>query len=62
MLDFAKRDPTGLLNLGEPIVLDEVQRVPDILTAVKLTVDTQRECELAKQSTVRTFTSRHANP
>jgi predicted AAA+ superfamily ATPase len=43
VLDFARRDPTGLLKIGEPVVLDEVQRVPDILTAVKRIVDSQRE-------------------
>ena len=43
VLDFAKRDPTGLLKIGEPTVLDEVQRVPDILPAVKIAVDSQRE-------------------
>jgi len=43
VLDFANRDPRSLLSIGEPIVLDEVQRVPDILPTVKQIVDRQRE-------------------
>ena len=39
----ARRDPSGFVkNLPSRIVLDEVQRVPRVFTAIKLAVDTNR--------------------
>jgi uncharacterized protein len=39
----AQRDPTGFIaDLQTPIVIDEVQRVPDVLLAVKQRVDADR--------------------
>jgi predicted AAA+ superfamily ATPase len=40
--DLARRDPQALLALGDELVLDEVQRAPDLLLAVKLVVDRDR--------------------
>ncbi len=38
--DAATNDPTGFVaGLGTPIVIDEVQRVPDLLLAIKARVD-----------------------
>lgn len=39
VLEQAKRDPTALLASPQPVILDEVQRVPDLLLAVKQVVD-----------------------
>src|SRR5664279_759502 len=41
VLDQAERNPDSLL-LTRPVILDEVQRAPQILLAVKRAVDTQR--------------------
>ncbi len=42
-MSVAKRDPLGFLEaLDGPIVLDEVQRVPEILVAIKTLVDRDR--------------------
>jgi predicted AAA+ superfamily ATPase len=42
-LSSAQRDPAGwLLSLPKPVVIDEVQRVPDLFLAIKYDVDTQR--------------------
>lgn len=39
----AQRDPTGFVaDLTTPIVIDEIQRVPDVLLAIKQRVDTDR--------------------
>lgn len=43
-LAFARSDPTGfVLALPEKVVLDEVQRVPELLRAIKLSVDNNRK-------------------
>lgn len=42
VLDVARRDPDALLGSGEPITLDEVQRDPDLLRAVKRAIDKKR--------------------
>lgn len=41
MLDQAERDPDTLLNIP-PVPLDEVQRTPQLLLAVKRAVDERR--------------------
>lgn len=41
-LDRAEREPDSLLRSPTPLVLDEVQRSPDLLLAVKRAVDTRR--------------------
>src|SRR5512140_1648826 len=40
--DAARRDPQQLLGGDAPIILDEVQREPDLLHAIKLAVDSKR--------------------
>jgi len=43
VLDAALRDPDALIGeAAEPIILDEVQRAPDLLRAIKLAVDRNR--------------------
>jgi uncharacterized protein len=42
VLDAARRDPQALTDGLEPVTLDEVQRAPELLHAVKLAVDQQR--------------------
>lgn len=43
VLDLATRDPSALVGGPGPIVLDEVQRAPEVLHAVKRAVDAHRE-------------------
>ena len=40
--DLARRDPDALLAGSQPITLDEVQREPDLLRAVKRAIDRRR--------------------
>ena len=40
--DQAQRDPESVLARGDMLVIDEVQRVPDLLLAVKRAVDQDR--------------------
>lgn len=42
VLDAARRDPEALLGGKDPLTLDEVQRVPNLLTAVKRSIDGDR--------------------
>jgi hypothetical protein len=42
-LSFAQADPTGFVAaLPDPVILDEVQRVPELLRTIKLAVDRDR--------------------
>ena len=41
-LDTARRDPDVLLGGSEPVTIDEVQREPDLLHAVKGSIDQER--------------------
>ena len=41
-LDAARRDPEVLLGSGDPVTLDEVQRAPALLRAVKRAIDRDR--------------------
>lgn len=41
-LDAARRDPEALVGGSEPVTLDEVQREPDLLRAVKRAIDRDR--------------------
>lgn len=41
--DAARRDPEALLGGVQPVTLDEVQRVPDLLHAVKRAIDRERQ-------------------
>jgi predicted AAA+ superfamily ATPase len=42
-LAFAQSDPAGFVTaLPDPVILDEVQRVPELLRAIKLAVDRDR--------------------
>lgn len=43
VLDAARRDPAALVAGTNPITLDEVQRAPELLHAVKAAVDRRRE-------------------
>lgn len=42
VLDAVRRDPDSLLGGAEPVTLDEVQREPDLLRAVKRAIDQRR--------------------
>ncbi len=42
VLDAARRDPDALVGGTQPVTLDEVQRAPDLLHAVKRAIDRQR--------------------
>lgn len=42
VLDAAQHDPEALLGGQEPLTLDEVQRAPDLLQAVKRAIDQRR--------------------
>ncbi len=42
VLDAARRDPEALVGGGEPVTLDEVQREPGLLRAVKRAIDRDR--------------------
>ena len=43
VLDAARRQPESLLGGATPITLDEVQRAPDLLRAVKAAIDDDRQ-------------------
>jgi len=44
ILDAALLDPDGFIReLGTPVVIDEIQRAPDLLRAVKLAIDRDRK-------------------
>jgi predicted AAA+ superfamily ATPase len=42
VLDAARRDPEALVGGNEPVTLDEVQRAPELLHAVKRAIDRRR--------------------
>ena len=42
VLDLARHDPAALVGGSVPVALDEVQRAPDLLLAVKREIDQQR--------------------
>src|SRR5215211_5736426 len=42
VIDAARRDPDALVGGAQPVTLDEVQRAPEILLAVKRAIDRQR--------------------
>jgi uncharacterized protein len=42
VVDLARRDPEALVGGSTPIVLDEIQREPDLLTTVKRAIDRDR--------------------
>jgi len=42
VLDAARRDPEALVGGAQPVTLDEVQREPDLLRAVKRAIDRDR--------------------
>ena len=41
----SRRDPEALLGVSQQVTLDEVQREPDLLHAVKRAIDQQRQPE-----------------
>ncbi len=41
-LESARQDPQGFIQRLDTVVIDEVQRVPELLLAIKLAVDTDR--------------------
>jgi predicted AAA+ superfamily ATPase len=43
LLDLARRRPAELLDQGERLTIDEVQRVPELLLAIKRDVDRRRK-------------------
>ena len=42
VLDAARRDPEAILGGSQPVTIDEAQREPDLLHAVKRSIDRQR--------------------
>ena len=42
VLDAARRDPEALVGGEQPVTLDEVQRAPELLTAIKRAIDRRR--------------------
>jgi predicted AAA+ superfamily ATPase len=42
VMDLARRDPQALIGGAEPVTLDEVQREPGLLSAIKRAVDRER--------------------
>lgn len=42
VVDTARRDPDALVGGTQPVTLDEVQREPDLLRAVKRAIDRKR--------------------
>lgn len=42
VLDAARRDPEAFVRTDEPLTIDEVQRCPELLTAIKREVDRDR--------------------
>ena len=42
-LGLAKKDPQALLGTEQPLTLDEIQRCPDLLMAIKIDVDRHRQ-------------------
>lgn len=42
-LEAAKNDPEGFIDTDEPLTIDEVQKCPEILTAIKKRVDKKRK-------------------
>jgi hypothetical protein len=42
VVDTARRDPEALVEGDQPVTLDEVQREPDLLSAVKRAIDRKR--------------------
>lgn len=42
VMDAARRDPDAIVGGSDPVTLDEVQREPDVLLAVKRTIDKRR--------------------
>jgi hypothetical protein len=42
VLDAARRDPEALVGGDDPVTLDEIQRAPELLHAVKRAIDRQR--------------------
>lgn len=43
MIDAARRDPSSLVGDGRPLTIDEVQREPSLLLAVKQEIDRRRQ-------------------
>ena len=44
LLDLARRDPVGFIQgLSDHVILDEVQRVPELMPAIKASVDRDRK-------------------
>src|SRR4030042_4417681 len=41
-LEAAKADPDGFVHSNEPLTIDEAQRCPELLTAIKRVVDKKR--------------------
>ncbi len=52
LLDTAKQDPTGFIQgLPEQVILDEVQRAPELLSAIKARIDQRRRHRTAQAGT-----------
>lgn len=44
--DFARQDPNGFLNRfrEQPVILDEIQYAPELLSFIKIRIDSDRQC------------------
>lgn len=42
-LDFAKKDPVGFIRGKQRLIIDEIQKVPEIFSQIKLSVDEDRQ-------------------
>lgn len=43
ILSAAKQDPVGFINRIDKAIIDEIQRAPELLSAIKLSIDENRE-------------------
>lgn len=62
VLDQLRRDPDALFQGPEPVTLDEVQREPEVLLAIKRAVDRRRRRMLAEGTGDRSVGSQCLTP
>jgi predicted AAA+ superfamily ATPase len=43
ILNAAKQDPVGFVNQIDKAIIDEIQRAPELLRAIKLSIDKNRQ-------------------
>ena len=62
VIDAARRDPDALVGGDQPLTIDEVQRHPDLLHAVKRVIDRRRQPGRFLLRNYRSFSHDHAGP